>query len=152
MPTYLPLSAPPYRSANVTGAGVSSKAHYVAREDDTSRAGAVYLFSRMATDNASTSPCSSISPTSSPSSSSGPISLGDDFLQTERRYYCPTGRARGKCGWEESTKLTASDRRRGDMFGVSISVDHESGVAVVGAPGASLTGLWREVCYPHIRM
>lgn len=32
------------------------------------------------------------------------------------------------------------------MFGGSLAVDHARGVAVVGAPGASLTGLWQEVC------
>jgi len=47
--------------------------------------------------------------------------------------------------WQDSAKLAASDRRGGDLFGRSLSVNHDGGVVVVGAPGASLTGLWREV-------
>lgn len=130
------------RAANVTSAGVaSSKAHYVAREDQTSRAGAVYVFSRLATstDNNDTSTSSVCTDEDD----------GDDGIygDTRRRYYCPRGGARGEenCGWEESAKLTASDRRGGDLFGTCLSANHDTGVVVVGAPGASLTGLWREV-------
>lgn len=65
-----------------------------------------------------------------------------------KSYYCPSGRDRTTCRWEESAKLTARDRRGGDLFGGSLAVDHDSGVAVVGAAGASLTGIWREVRKP----
>lgn len=149
------------RAANLTATGAaSSKAHYVAREDDTSRAGAVYVFSRLvvpatgSTEDASTA--SSSSPSSATPTATTPVcSESDDSgngiysgQQPEvRRFYCPRGGERGQpyCGWEESAKLTATDRRGGDLFGRCLSVDHDSGVVVVGAPGASLTGLWREV-------
>lgn len=125
-----------------TGA-VSSKAHYVAREDDTSRAGAVYLFSRLVVPSTGET-------TASSSSSTTPVCSEEDNSGQQpevKRLYCPRGGERGQpyCGWEESAKLTASDRRGGDLFGRCLSVDHDSGIVVVGAPGASLTGLWREV-------
>lgn len=140
-----PSPFPSFRSANVSATGASSKAHYVAREDDTSRAGAVYVFSRLTIDNTSTSFSSSSS--SSFSAAESVCTDDDDTLtRPERRYFCPRGGERGQCRWEESAKLTASDRRRGDLFGGCLSVDHDTGVVVVGAPGASLAGLWREVC------
>lgn len=149
------------RAANVsaTGAPPSSKAHYVAREDDTSRAGAVYVFSRLAlpssttTTNTNDSSTISSSQLSSPATSTCTDNNGDntdsmlDGRAETTRYYCPRGGDRGEhnCGWEESAKLTASDRRGGDLFGTCLSVNHNDGIVVVGAPGASLTGLWREV-------
>lgn len=66
--------------------------------------------------------------------------------------YCGKGRDRDECHWEESAKLTTRDRRGGDLFGTSLSLHHDTGVAIVGASGASLKGLWREVgssCYDH---
>ncbi|CAM9209584.1 unnamed protein product [Hapterophycus canaliculatus] len=150
----------PERAANVSATGVppSSKAHYVAREDDTSRAGAVYVFSRLAlpastittTANDSSTTSSALLPSvdsSTCASDSGDSTNSVLGGQSERtRYYCPRGGHRGQhnCGWEESAKLTASDRRGGDLFGTCLSVNHDDGVVVVGAPGASLTGLWRE--------
>lgn len=122
----------------------ASKAHYIAREDDTSRAGAVYIFSRVTAENASVV---TQTPSASPGVSTCP-EKDDDFIrfvETRRRYYCPRGRSRRKCVWEESARLTASDRRGGDMFGAAISIHHESGLVVIGAPGKSLTGLWQEV-------
>jgi len=38
--------------------------------------------------------------------------------------------------WQDSAKLAASDRRGGDLFGRSLSVNHDGGVVVVGAPDA----------------
>lgn len=123
----------------------TSKAHYVVREDDTSRAGAVYIFSRVTAENASVV---TRTPSASPGVSSCPDKDDDviRFVETRRRYYCPRGRSRRKCVWEESARLTASDRRGGDLFGAAISVNHESGLVVIGAPGKSLTGIWQEVC------
>lgn len=141
------VTTTPHRSANVTVAGaVSSKAHYVAREDGTSRAGAAYIFSRLEAISNSTfaNDDASISGASEASCPAG-------ITATERRHYCPSGRDRTKCRWEESAKLTARDRRGGDLFGGSLSVDHTTGVAVVAAAGASLTGLWREVGSPKGR-
>ncbi|CAM9102436.1 unnamed protein product [Scytosiphon promiscuus] len=150
----------PERAANVsaTGAPPSSKAHYVAREDDTSRAGAVYVFSRLAlpasttttttNDSSTTSSAQSIAlatPTCTDDNGHNTNSMLEEQPKTTR-YYCPRGGHRGQhnCGWEESAKLTASDRRGGDLFGTCVSVNHDNGIVVVGAPGASLTGLWRE--------
>ena len=134
------------RAANVTATGAAySKAHYVAREDDTSRSGAVYVFSRLVP---------SSSDGDSTDDSSAPVCTEDEsdggayggLHADRRRFYCPRGGERGgDCAWHESAKFAASDRRGGDLFGSSLSVDHDSGVVVVGAPGASLTGLWREV-------
>eukprot|EP00752_Nemacystus_decipiens_P003960 g3626.t1 len=138
----------PERAANVTATGAAaSKAHYVAREDDTSRAGAVYLFSRLVVPSADSADGEI---TASPTSFTTPVCSEEDSVSGQQpevtRFYCPRGGERGQpsCGWEESAKLTASDRRGGDLFGRSLAVDHGSGIVVVGAPGASLTGLWRE--------
>lgn len=134
-----------YRAANVTATGAAySKAHYVAREDDTSRTGAVYVFSRLV----SPSDDDGANGTSTPVCAED---VSDDSVYgglhvDRRRFYCPSGGERGHgCEWQESAKFVASDRRGGDLFGRSLSVDHDGGVVVVGAPGASLTGLWREV-------
>ncbi|CAM9175345.1 unnamed protein product [Ascophyllum nodosum] len=130
----------PERSANISTAG-ASKAHYVTQEDDTARAGAVYIFSRVVGENSSAA-------VETPLSSRNSICHENDdvirFVASRRRYYCPRGTSRGRCVWEESAKLTASDRRQGDQFGATLAVDHESGLVVVGAPGKSLSGLWRE--------
>lgn len=146
----LPASTPiaRARAANVTATGAaSSKAHYVAREDDTSRAGAVYLFSRLVASSTSSTDDADTTFLSSATLVCSEEDNGDSSVYNERRFYCPRGGERGQpyCGWEESAKLTASDRRGGDLFGRCLSVDHNSGVVVVGAPGTSLTGLWREV-------
>lgn len=129
-----------------TGAA-SSKAHYVAREDHTSRAGAVYLFSRLVVPSTGAAGGETTNSSSSPTTPVCSEEGDSGQLPEVRRFYCPRGGERGQpyCGWEESAKLTASDRRGGDLFGRCLSVDHDSGIVVVGAPGASLTGLWREV-------
>lgn len=126
----------------MSSTGAFSKAHYVAREDKTSRAGAVYIFSRLAAQNLT---ASSYFSSSTDSVCSENHDDDANLNGPDKRYYCPMGRNRGRCLWKESAKLTASDRRRGDLFGWTLSVDHESGLVVVGAPGSSLTGLWREV-------
>ncbi|CAN0084971.1 unnamed protein product [Sphacelaria rigidula] len=132
---------PESRSPDVSATGnPSSKAHYVAPEHSTSRAGAVYIFSRLDNGNI-TSSSSSPSP-SSPNSNSDDDTCPDEL--SRKSYYCARGQDRTECQWEESAKLTSRDRRGGDMFGGSLAVDHARGVAVVGAPGASLTGLWQE--------
>lgn len=43
------------------------------------------------------------------------------------------------CVWQEESKLEASDKRSGDLFGFAVDVDDASGVVVVGAPGRSGT-------------
>lgn len=125
-----------HRPANLTPFAPSSKAHYIAREDGTSRAGAAYVFSRLGRDSHEAGVTTA--------SSSGPGSSCPSKVAGGARY-CARGTDRAECLWAESAKLTAGDRRGGDLFGATISVHHASGVAVVGAPGASLTGLWREV-------
>lgn len=122
----------------------------MAREDGTSRAGAVYMFSRLQSGNASdeikesVSSASSASDTISSSSSNSEQSCPAGIAF--KSYYCSRGQDRTECHWKESAKFTARDRRGGDLFGGSVSVDHGSGVAVIGAAGASLTGIWQEVC------
>lgn len=145
---------PPLRNANLSTTGAAySKAHYIAKEYDTSRAGAVYVFSRLtiSADNITSFSSSSSSPVPTatsvcPDDDTDSGSMLVSGQSDTRRFYCPRGGERGQgCGWEESVKFTASDRRRSDLFGRCLSVNHDSGIVVVGAPGASLTGLWREV-------
>ncbi|CAM9763265.1 unnamed protein product [Pylaiella littoralis] len=143
----------PERNANLSTTGAAySKAHYIAKEYDTSRAGAVYVFSRLtiSADNITSFSSSSSSPVPTatsvcPDDDTDSGSMLVSGQSDTRRFYCPRGGERGQgCGWEESVKFTASDRRRSDLFGRCLSVNHDSGIVVVGAPGASLTGLWRE--------
>lgn len=108
------------------------------------------MFSRLQSKNASEE---IEEPISNSNSASDTISLSS--LNSEqscspgvasKSYYCSRGQDRTECHWKESAKLTSRDRRGGDLFGATLSVDHDTGVAVIGAPGASLTGIWREVC------
>ncbi|CAM9590131.1 unnamed protein product, partial [Discosporangium mesarthrocarpum] len=115
-----------------------SMAHYVTREDGTARAGSAYVFTRLrGRSNASQDLFSATYFTIDTTGE------GLDRLEVAQDY-CPSGWSRGNCQWREAAKLVASDRRGGDMFAQSLAVNHDDGVAVVGAPGASLTGLWLE--------
>jgi hypothetical protein len=55
------------------------------------------------------------------------------------------------CEWVETAKLSASDKRLESYFGASMAVDDETGVAVIGSPGAQCTGIYKErpSVYPH---
>ncbi|CAM9860729.1 unnamed protein product, partial [Chrysoparadoxa australica] len=94
----------------------TSQAHYSLKEE-TARAGAAYVFALKQNDAG-----------------------GEDT-----REFCRSGQDRAsRCVWREDAKLVSSSKREGDMFGSSLGVDHDSGVAAVGASGASLTGFWGE--------
>ena len=57
-----------------------------------------------------------------------------------------------ECIWEQEVKVMASDKRSNAMFGHSVSIDDTSGILVVGSPGASLTGFYKEAptIYPFV--
>jgi hypothetical protein len=57
-----------------------------------------------------------------------------------------------KCEWTQEIKLTPSDKRSEIMFGSSIVLDDSRGIAVIGAPGAECSGIWREIMsvYPYM--
>ena len=52
---------------------------------------------------------------------------------------CACDGAKWSCDWQEQSKLQASDKRSGDLFGFAVDVDDASGVVVIGAPGRSGT-------------
>ena len=56
------------------------------------------------------------------------------------------------CEWTEEAKLMASDKRANYFFGASLSVDDEAGIVLVGSPGASYTGFYKETpsLYPFL--
>lgn len=41
------------------------------------------------------------------------------------------------CTWVEQERLTASDKRGGDLFGVSVSIDNTQGIAIVASSASS---------------
>ena len=57
------------------------------------------------------------------------------------------------CIWSEESKLMASDKREDSLFGVSVAVNDEAGVVLVGAPGTRATGFYKETPrpYPYIQ-
>lgn len=61
-----------------------------------------------------------------------------------------------QCHWVEEGKLLPSDKRSFSHFGASVAVDHARGIVAVGAPGAFLTGLYKEIQadhpYPNLTM
>jgi len=54
------------------------------------------------------------------------------FLRTEPDINRPCSRDRSLCVWKEQTRLLASDRRPNDMFGYSLALDDDKGVAAIG--------------------
>merc|ERR1711998_279333 len=56
------------------------------------------------------------------------------------------------CRWSEETKLIPSDKRADFVFGESVAVNDAAGAVIVGAPGATATGFFKEVpsIYPYI--
>lgn len=53
------------------------------------------------------------------------------------------------CHWAEEGKLLPSDKRSFSQFGASVAVDQRRGLVAVGAPGAFLTGMFREIQSEH---
>ncbi|KAL7554992.1 hypothetical protein ACHAWF_018570 [Thalassiosira exigua] len=53
------------------------------------------------------------------------------------------------CAWKEQERLVASDKRQGNMFGAAVSVDNESGMAMIGSPKAASYGFYQEPVSVH---
>ena len=55
------------------------------------------------------------------------------------------------CTWEQNARLTPSDKRSGNLFGSSVSIDSSEGIAIVGSVHAPLYGMYKEFpsLYPH---
>ena len=54
------------------------------------------------------------------------------FLRTEPDVNLPCTRDRSMCVWKEQTRFSASDRRPNDMFGYSLALDNDQGIAAIG--------------------
>jgi hypothetical protein len=97
---------------------------------ETSRSGAVYVFNRRSL-----------------------VSQSERESERERsgERYCTAEMLQSSCQWVEVNKLTPSDKRSGDEFGSSLSVNEESGIIIVSSPFTSLTGFYRETpsLYPY---
>lgn len=73
-------------------------------------------------------------------------------------YYreCPTledltdaSSSNSDCAWIEQERLTASDKRVGNNFGTSVSIDNAQGVAIVGSPNSPAFGFYQEPIFVH---
>ena len=55
------------------------------------------------------------------------------------------------CTWVAQERLVASDKRAGNSFGISVSVDDTQGVAIVGSSNSPAYGFYQEpvYVYPH---
>ena len=53
------------------------------------------------------------------------------------------------CIWKEQERLVASDKREGNLFGFSVDVDHEQGVALIGSPNSPAYGFFNEPISVH---
>jgi len=53
------------------------------------------------------------------------------------------------CAWVEQERLVASDKRGGNLFGISVDVDHEQGVAIIGSSDAPAYGFYQEPISVH---
>ena len=53
------------------------------------------------------------------------------------------------CTWIEQERLTATDKRAGNEFGISVSVDDTQGVAIVGSSNSPAYGFYQEPIYVH---
>ncbi|KAL7469376.1 hypothetical protein ACHAXS_009639, partial [Conticribra weissflogii] len=74
------------------------------------------------------------------------------------RRVCPplciddTSQSNSLCEWVEQNRVSASDKRGGNMFGFSLDVDDETGIALVGSPNSPAYGLYRDIMqsiHPH---
>ena len=61
--------------------------------------------------------------------------------------FCSTSKF--DCIWSEEARFVASDKRENIMFGYSVDVNDDSGVIVVGAPAAAMTGFYKEAPAPY---
>ena len=64
-----------------------------------------------------------------------PLRLPKTNIRTKRKGCSLTRDVnRWPCVWDQQSKLLATDRRPGDGFGTSVSVDSSSGIIVIGSP------------------
>ena len=57
-----------------------------------------------------------------------------------------------QCSWVEQERLVASDKREDNQFGISVDIDHEQGIAIVGSSNAPAVGIYNEPnpFHPHM--
>jgi len=53
------------------------------------------------------------------------------------------------CLWTEQERIVASDKRAGNLFGISVDVDHEQGVAIVGSSSSPAYGYYNDPIFVH---
>lgn len=53
------------------------------------------------------------------------------------------------CTWTEQERIVASDKRGGNQFGISVDVDHEQGVAIVGSSNSPAYGFYNDPIFVH---
>lgn len=53
------------------------------------------------------------------------------------------------CIWVEQERLAASDKRAGNLFGVSVDVDNDQGIAIVGSSNSPAYGFYQEPISVH---
>ena len=54
-----------------------------------------------------------------------------------------------ECTWIEQERIVASDKRGGNLFGISVDVDHNQGVAIVGSSSSPAYGYYNDPIYVH---
>ncbi|KAL3786858.1 hypothetical protein HJC23_013779 [Cyclotella cryptica] len=60
-----------------------------------------------------------------------------------------TSPSNSNCIWIEEERITASDKRPGNLFGISVSVDDRQGVAIVGSSNSPAYGFYQEPVFVH---
>jgi hypothetical protein len=53
------------------------------------------------------------------------------------------------CTWTEQERIVASDKRGGNQFGISVDIDHEQGVAIVGSAYSPAYGFYNDPIFVH---
>ena len=48
------------------------------------------------------------------------------------------------CSWTEQERIVASDKRRGNLFGISVDIDHEHGIAIIGSANSPAYGYYND--------
>ena len=63
----------------------------------------------------------------------------------------PDYNTNSSCFWTEESRLVPSDKSEGSLFGYSLSINDEQGIAIVGSINAPSHGLYHELqsTYPH---
>lgn len=53
------------------------------------------------------------------------------------------------CNWTEQERIVASDKRGGNLFGISVDINHEQGVAIVGSSSSPAYGYYNDPIFVH---